>query len=211
MNSLNVNNIFNKDYFEDGVKKGISGYEKYSWMPTRSIPEAISIINTIKFENALDFGCAKGFLVHALNLLDKKTIGVDISKYAIDNCLPQVKDKVFLIKENVLEKKFKTDLLIAKDVLEHINEHNIDEVLSNFYNICNQALLVIPLGDNDTFRIKEYEIDKTHMIKKDEEWWIQKIKKANFKLKYFNYNIGNIKEKWLSINKYGNGFFILNK
>lgn len=211
MNLLNFNNSFNEDYFENGIKKGISGYEKYSWLPTRSIPEAISIIETIKFENALDFGCAKGFLVHALNLLDKQTIGVDISEYAINNCLPQVKDKVFLIEKNIAEKNLKTDLLIAKDVLEHIHQDNIDEVLLDFYQTCNQALLIIPLGDNDTFRIREYEIDKTHITKKDEEWWIKKIKKANFKLKSFDYKLGSIKEKWTSSYKYGNGFFILDK
>ena len=57
---------FNKDYYEDGVRKKLSGYQEYKWMPTRSIPEAVDIINTFDFNTCLDFGCAKGFLVHAL-------------------------------------------------------------------------------------------------------------------------------------------------
>ena len=29
-------NRFTKDYYEDGIRKHISGYENYKWMPTRS-------------------------------------------------------------------------------------------------------------------------------------------------------------------------------
>ena len=213
MNLHNImkNNQFDKDYYENGVKKGISGYENYKWIPTRSIPEAITICERIEFNSVLDFGCAKGFLVHALSLLGKQSIGVDISEYALNNCLPEVKDKVFLLDRPLSEMNITTDLLIAKDVLEHIPEEDIDETLSEFYKVCNQALLVIPLGDNDSFRIREYEIDKTHVTRKDEEWWINKIKKAGFNLKYFNYNFGNVKEKWIPLYKHGNGFFLINK
>jgi trans-aconitate methyltransferase len=217
MNSHKTNNtnLFNEAYYENGVKAGISGYENYKWIPTRSIPEAISISEMINFESAMDFGCAKGFLVHALSLLnhDKPITGVDISEYAITHCLPQVKDQIHFLDKPLSEMGIKTDLLIAKDVLEHIPEEDIDNVLAEFYKVCNQAFLVIPLGDNDSFRIREYEMDKTHVTKKDEEWWISKINKAGFKLKSFNYHMGDIKEKWTTIPqyKYGNGFFIINK
>lgn len=204
-------NLFDKDYYENGVKKGISGYENYKWIPTRSIPEAITICEKIDFHSVIDFGCAKGFLVHALNLLGKEATGVDISDYALQTCLPSVKDKVFLLDKPLSEIGLSADLLIAKDVLEHIPEEEIDGVLSEFYKVCNQAFLVIPLGDNDSFRIREYEIDKTHVTKKDEEWWFEKIRKAGFKLDYFNYHFGNVKEKWVPQYKYGNGFFIIKK
>ena len=35
-------------------------------------------------ERILDFGCAKGFLVKAMRILDVAAQGVDVSKYAID-------------------------------------------------------------------------------------------------------------------------------
>ena len=208
-------NMFDKDYYENGIKTGISGYQDYKWMPTRSIPEAITIIKEIEFGSVLDFGCAKGFLVHALSLLTKKRInGVDISEYAIENCLPQVKDKLFLKKDRDLyNMNLRTDLLIAKDVLEHIPEDAIADTLKEFYRVCNKAFFVIPLGDNDSFRIREYEMDHTHVTKKDEEWWFNKIEDAGFKLKSFEYKLGHIKEKWTSQPdyKYGNGFFIVEK
>jgi SAM-dependent methyltransferase len=206
------NNLFDRDYYENGVKKGISGYENYKWIPTRSIPEAITIFEKIRFDSALDFGCAKGFLVHALKLISGKPVyGVDISEYAIETSIPQVRDSLFLMQDKLSSLSIDVDLIIAKDVLEHIPEDEIDEVFSEFYKTCNKAFLVIPLGDNDSFRIREYEMDRTHVTKKDEEWWFEKIRKSGFKLKFFDYSFGNIKEKWIGPYKYGNGFFIIEK
>ena len=204
--------IFDENYYENGIKMGISGYENYKWLPTRSIPEAISICENIEFTSVLDFGCAKGFLVHALSLISNKEIyGVDISQYALKNALPQIKNKLYYLDTDLDKMNLNVDLLIAKDVLEHIPEEEIDKIFSSFYKVCNKAFLVIPLGDNDSFRIREYEIDKTHITKKDEEWWINKIKKSGFKLKSFSYSFGNVKEKWTSTYKYGNGFFLIEK
>ena len=79
------------------------------------------------------------------------------------------------------------------------------------YHKANEFFFVIPLGDNNKFRIREYEIDVTHVTKKDEEWWFNLFKNHNFKIKNFSYSFGTIKEKWTKTYPYGNGFFILNK
>lgn len=200
---------YDEDYYENGIKCGISGYENYHYMPTRSYSEAISIHKNIEFTDCIDYGCAKGFLVHALNQLGHYTIGLDISEYAIQHCLPTVKDKVHLLTDTITNMEFHTDLLVAKDVLEHIAEQDITTVLSDFKNVCNKALLVIPLGDNDLFRIREYEIDKTHITKKNEDFWIDKIREVGFKLTSFDYCLGDVKKKWVDQYPHGNGFFII--
>ena len=129
--------------------------------------------------------------------------GGDISEYAIDNCHPSVKDYVSSPTDNVY------DLLICKDVLEHVHEADIPGVLGKFLRKSNQFFFTIPLGDNDRFRIREYEVDITHVTKKDEEWWINMFEREGFRLKEFSYSLGSIKEKWILDNPYGNGFFIL--
>lgn len=197
---------FTEDYYENGVKKQISGYENYRWMPTRSIPEAMSIIEHIDFDSVLDFGCAKGYLVHALRLLGKDAWGIDISEYAIANCHPAIRDRVSHWQSALDDLNKKYDLLIAKDVLEHIDESDIPDTLAQMRRVAKQALLVIPLGEDGLFRIREYEIDKTHVTRKDEEWWIGKIRDAGFELARFSYELGHVKEKWKQ-HTYGNGFF----
>ena len=118
---------FNKDYYEDGIRKKISGWENYKWMPTRSIPEALDIKHNFHFTNCVDYGCAKGFLVHALRILGEEVYGEDISEYALSNCVPKVQP--YLSFPN--DKKY--DFLIAKDVLEHICEDDLPELLDKLY------------------------------------------------------------------------------
>ena len=166
--------LFTKDYYEDGVRKHISGYENYKWMPTRSIPEALDIQNYFDFDTCVDYGCAKGFLVHALRILGSKAFGEDMSEYAINNCHPAVKDYLSLPNKKIY------DLLICKDMLEHVEEVDIPAVLHLFKQKSDQFFFTIPLGDNDRFRIREYEVDITHVTKKDEEWWIKTFEKNGF-------------------------------
>ena len=184
-------NRFTRDYYEDGIRKHISGYEDYKWMPTRSIPEALDIKNKFDFDTCVDYGCAKGFLVHALRVVGCNAFGEDISEYAIENCHPGVKEYVSAPNDKVY------DLLICKDVLEHVHEGDIPGVLQKFLKKSNRFFFTIPLGDNDRFRIREYEVDITHVTKKDEEWWIKMFEKEGFRLKEFSYSLGSIKEKWI--------------
>jgi SAM-dependent methyltransferase len=208
-----MSNKFDKDYYEHGVEKRISGYQDYHWMPTRSYPEAVEIRN--RFPNhpsVLEIGCAKGFLVHALRQLGVIAWGEDISDYALENAYPPVKK--YLSKPNGCP--FSPQLIICKDILEHVPEFEMNEFLGQVYRRLNENfrgmfLAIIPLGDNDLFRIREYEIDVTHVTKKDEDWWINKFKENGFKLCDFSYSMGAIKEKWVREFPYGNGFFVLEK
>ena len=194
---------FTKEYYEDGVRNHISGYEDYRWMPTRSIPEALDIKNYFNFNTCVDYGCAKGFLVLALRILGCNAFGEDISEYAVQNCHPDVKDYVSFPNDN------KYDLLICKDVLEHVEVENIPSILKTFKEKSNKFFFTIPLGDSDRFRIREYEVDITHVTKKDEQWWLNMFKSQGFKLIDFSYKFGSVKQKWTTQYPYGNGFFIL--
>jgi predicted TPR repeat methyltransferase len=194
---------FTKDYYEDGVRKHISGYEDYKWMPTRSIPEALDIQSNFEFKTCVDYGCAKGFLVNALRIVGCDAWGEDISEYAVENCHPNVRDYVSLPNDK------EYDLLICKDVLEHIEVEDIPSVLQKFKKKSKQFFFVIPLGDDDRFRIREYEVDITHVTKKDEEWWIRMFESQGMELVKFSYSLGSIKEKWIEPYPHGNGFFIL--
>jgi SAM-dependent methyltransferase len=202
-------NLFDKDYYENGQEKRISGYTNYGWMPERSYPEAASIINHMGWDSdtrVVDFGCAKGYLVYALRQLGVDAWGEDISQYAIENCHPQVEDFVFV--RNV-PSDVEPDWIIAKDVLEHIKEDDIPNILKDFYERTSDGVLaVIPLGENNKFRIREYEIDVTHVTRRDEGWWTQQFLKAGFGHVRVSYSMDAVKKKWVEPYPYGNGFFV---
>ena len=205
MNSLK--NVFDEKYFEDGVRHRVSAYENYRWMPERTIREASSIINNIKFDTVLDYGCAKGFMVHALRLLGKEAYGADVSEYAVENCHPKVKEYLQVI-ETTEQLTGGWDLIIAKDVLEHIPKDLIPAVLSELRRRCKTLFVAVPLGDGKRYRIREYEMDVTHVVREPEEWWLTTIVDAGFKIKYFDYEFGHLKENWTGNHPHGNAFIV---
>lgn len=202
-----MDNKFNEQYFEDGVRNHISAYENYRWMPERTIREASSITRAIEFENVLDYGCAKGFMVYAMRLLGKQAYGADISNYAVSNCHPKVKDYLSVI-NSTDDLKGGWDLIIAKDVLEHIDKEHLPKVLADFRARTKQILVAVPLGDGRRFRIREYEMDITHVVREPEEYWLTLLADAGFSIKYFDYNLGHLKTNWTEDHPYGNAFII---
>lgn len=198
---------FDEKYYEDGVRNRVSAYENYRWMPERTIREASSIINRINFNSVLDFGCAKGFMVYAMKLLGKDSHGVDISEYAIANAHEKVKDRVtHITKASDIRGRY--DLIIAKDVLEHIPKEDIPETLKVLSDHCSSILIAVPLGDGKRYRIREYEMDITHVVREPEEWWLEKVVEAGFKIKHFDYQFDHLKENWTNDHPYGNAFIV---
>jgi SAM-dependent methyltransferase len=204
---MSLKDTFNREYFEDGVRHRVSAYENYKWMPERTIREASSLINNIQFERVLDFGCAKGFMVHALRLLGKDAHGVDVSEYAVSKCQPKVKDYLTVI-ESVEDIKGGWDLIVAKDVLEHIPKEELPNVLSALRRRCKYLFIGVPLGDGVRYRIREYEMDITHVVREPEEWWLTTIVDSGFKIKYFDYQFGHLKENWTTNHPHGNAFIV---
>jgi ribosomal protein L11 methylase PrmA len=173
-------------------------------MPTKSFPIANAIKKKFGNKTVLDYGCAFGFVVKALRIIGVEAYGYDGSKYAINQAPNDIKN--FVTTE---PNKFSADLVLIKDVLEHIPENEINNVINHIKSVCKEkVILIVPLGENDKYRIIDYESDKTHLLKKDEEWWINIFKKNHFELIDFCYHIEGIKDNWYAVNPYGNGVFI---
>jgi SAM-dependent methyltransferase len=210
---------YDKDYYENGVAKGISGYENYRWIPELTYPMAYAICKALKIKKSdkiLEYGCAHGFLVKALNDFQIDTYGVDISTYALSKVPFEIKKKTKLLKNNNIKKslkkmniQFKFNHIISKDVFEHIKPILLKKILREMSKITNELFVVVPLGDNGKYRIKSYEGDKTHIIAEDENWWKKLFVENKFNIKSFSYRVEGIKDKWYSVHPKGNGFFKL--
>lgn len=205
---------YDKNYYENGVELGISGYKDYRWLPDLTIPMCKSIIEQLSInENdlILDYGCAKGFIVKAFHHLGrKKTFGVDISEYAIKNCDDEVKSYLKLIDTNrrlVEQVNEKYDWIICKDVLEHIEKQELRKTLADFRKLSKGIFVVVPLGKDGKYVIEEYENDVTHIIREDMVWWENEIKAAGFQIASKSYVFDGVKDNWASFEK-GNAFIV---
>ena len=198
-----MKNLYDKEYFEDGIAVGVSLYTNYQWMPELTIPMCCELKERLplrKGQKILDFGCAKGFMVKAFCLLGLDAYGYDLSEYAVSQAPSDVRDKVFNEVPNL-----DFDWVIAKDVLEHVPYNEIHGILEDMPG--QQLFIVVPLGREGRFNVPAYELDTTHIIKEPLEWWRDKIERAGFLVNYADYFFGNIKANWAKY-KYGNGFFI---
>ena len=83
----------------------------------------------------MDFGCAKGFYVTLFNQFGYFAQGVDISSFAISGCIEETQSNLHVLDNlNLLTylKHQNFDLVIVKDVLEHIPAKILPRFLGNY-------------------------------------------------------------------------------
>lgn len=205
--------MYDEDYYERGVESGKSLYSNYRWIPELTIPmcyELVSQLGISEEDTVLDFGCAKGYIVKALRLLHREAFGVDVSEYAISRSADDVKDYLKIVNPTgpypmLTEEKY--DWTLAKDVLEHIPYELIDNVLDELSKVTKKLFIAVPLGDGKKYIVDSYELDKTHIIREDLNWWFEKLSKK-FNVLKKSYEMKHIKENYQKYKK-GNGFFVV--
>lgn len=210
-----MKNLFNDDYYERGLEKGLSCYSNYRWIPELTIPMCSDMISYLKIgdnETILDYGCAKGYIVKAMRLLHREAYGVDISEYAINAAPKEVSNFLYLINETdslpLIKGQFRYDWVIAKDVLEHIPYESIIDTVKKIRVACKNLFAIVPLGENGKYVVPAYELDVTHHIRENLSWWEKTFKDCGFKIKSSTYSAGHIKSNWSDWDK-GNGFLVL--
>ncbi len=198
--------LYDEAYYERGIETGTSCYSNYRWMPELTIPMAQTMIEYLgirREESILDFGCAKGYLVKAFRLLHREAFGYDISSYAIRSAPKDVRK--YLLRD-YREKNY--DWVISKDVFEHISYEEIGELVRNISRVAKKMFVIVPLGQKGKYVIPAYELDLTHIIREDLEWWAECFKNNGFSVDEGTYQVKYIKENWSKWKK-GNGFFVL--
>lgn len=171
-----LSDFYNEDYFMKGQCKNISNYLNYSLMPGRKkrfqqiSKEIIKIFNP---ETILDAGCAKGYLVRAFRQFGASAYGVDVSEYAISQAPENIKDYVQqgLIQELPYPNDL-FDMVICRDVMEHIPEKEVDKVFSEFSRVCKKYIVILVLT-----KYIDWDVDKSHITIKPKHWWEEKLSK----------------------------------
>lgn len=115
---------FDREFFDGDRKFGYGGFsydEKY-WSQT--VKDIVDYYKLQDGARILDIGCAKGFMLHDLKILNPsfEVAGIDISDYAIRNSIPSVSK--YLKVGNAMNLPFADD---SFDLVISINTiHNLD-------------------------------------------------------------------------------------
>lgn len=204
--------FYDEDYYQRGRQTGKGWLENYRFIPRRSFKEAFSFIDTLNLDEnsyVLDFGCAYGFIVKCLRMLEIKADGCDISEHAIskapEGCWNCSTEESWKEHEN-----FGYTNIIVKDVFEHLTPEQLYKTLGKMSKIAPKIMTVIPMGDNGVYRIPEYHTEVSHLIAENESWWRNAFWKAGWRvLKETNY-VPGLKDTWAHV-KDGNYVFVLEK
>lgn len=94
---IKISKQYGKEYFDGDRKYGYGGYNYDGrWLPVAK--DIVEHFGLKSGDKVLDIGCAKGFLVKDLMTAcpGLEAQGIDVSRYALDNCEIEVEDKLFL-------------------------------------------------------------------------------------------------------------------
>ena len=126
------------DYWDGSRDTGYGGY-KYDGRWKKVAAQLIDSYRLKSGMNVLDVGCGKGFLLNDLKELcpGLNVYGLDISEYAIMNCLKGVKENCHLGSATKLpfeDKKF--DLVFSITTLHNLFNYELDMALKEIKRVC---------------------------------------------------------------------------
>jgi SAM-dependent methyltransferase len=203
--------FYDEDYYQRGKQSGKGWLENYKFMPKRSFREALAFIDYMKIPDdarILDLGCAYGFLVRAFRELEYNADGCDISSHALSrapercwNCSnPQ----------SWLDHFHQYTHVVCKDVLEHLDLDDLEEMMYNIGLVTNKFMCVVPMGDKGKYRIPEYHLEISHQIAEDEDWWSYQFMNNGWKIIKETNHVPGLKDNWAYCET-GNHVFVLEK
>lgn len=165
---------FDKDFFDGDRKFGYGGFSynpKYWSKVVRDFTNYYKLNDNSKI---LDIGCAKGFMLYDFYKLNPKLDlhGIDISKYAIDNSVPEIKNKLQVANATKLpyEDNF-FDLVIAINTIHNLDKHECEIALKEISRVSKKnSFITVDAFNNDDEKKRMYAWNltaKTIMSVKD--------------------------------------------
>jgi hypothetical protein len=189
--------FFDEAYFKRGIETGKSYYTDFRWMPRRSFKEALAVVEALGLDeksHVLDVGCAMGFLVRALRVLEIRAEGCDISGYALacSNGYAWRCDNM----DAWIARKDRYTHAFLKDVLEHGSMEQINITLRAIHLVAPVLMAVVPMGDGGRYRIPEYHKDQSHITAENEKWWRRTFNRCGWSIYREAEHVPGIKDNW---------------
>jgi SAM-dependent methyltransferase len=155
---------YGRDYFDGDRKYGYGGYSYHPrfWQETvRRFRDHYELPDDAR---VLDVGCAKGFMLHDFKeLMPRMTVaGLDISEYAIENAMDDVKP--FLTVGNARELPYPDrsfDLVTALNTIHNLPRDECKQALREIQRVsCGNSFIVVDAWrtDEERNRMKDWVV-----------------------------------------------------
>tara|TARA_B100000315_G_scaffold208706_1_gene204168 strand:- start:397 stop:1053 length:657 start_codon:yes stop_codon:yes gene_type:complete len=147
---------FGKEFFDGNRRYGYGGYSYNPrfWQPV--IPDFISYYSLNEKSSVLDIGSGKGFMLHDFieAIPGIKVRGIDISSYAIENSLEDVKpfQQIADAKDLPFENN-SFDLAISIVTLHNLEREECGQALREVERVSRNAFITLDAYSNEKERI----------------------------------------------------------
>lgn len=173
--------MYNKDYY---VNSKISNYEDYRKKKFSGL--ANDLYPFLKHKCVLDYGAATGGLIYELTARYVYCEGTDISYWAVEYGKKHYNLEHLLHHYNPTLLSGLFDVILFLDVLEHIPDEELHNILSNI-QVAKQLIVRIPVSKNEgeNFVLDISKNDKTHIQIHCKKWWLDFFKKYGYTINTF--------------------------
>ncbi len=180
---------FDKEFFDGDRKYGYGGYSYNPRFWTTVVKDFIEYYNLVDGSKILDVGCGKGFMMYDFLQANKNLIvkGIDISKYAIENSMQEIKDYVSV--GNAKELNFddnEFDLVISINTVHNLEYEECARALQEIERVSRKDKYVIldAYRDNEQKeRMLKWNLTAKTILNVDD--WIELFNKYGYTGDYY--------------------------
>ena len=144
---------FDREFFDGDRKHGYGGFHYHPrfWEPV--VPDFVRHYQLTSKSSVLDVGCAKGFMLYDFTRLVPgiSVTGVDISKYAIENSMPEIRENLKVADARELPFANKSfDLVISITTIHNLNRENCIQSLKEIQRVSRgKSFVTVDAYHND--------------------------------------------------------------
>ena len=180
---------FGKDFFDGDRNHGYGGFNYFSrfWQPV--IPTFQKHWGLTSNSSILDVGCAKGFMMHDLvELIPGITVkGVDISQYAIENAMEDMKSHLQVA--NAINLPFDNksfDVTISINTVHNLDREECAKALQEIERVSRKgSFITVDAYRNEEEEKRMYAWNLTAKTIMSVDEWIAFFKKVGYTGDYF--------------------------
>ena len=176
---------FGFDYFDGDRNHGYGGFSYHPRFWKDVVQDVIATYGLTNASSVLDVGCAKGFFLYDLAkaLPGIEYAGIDISKYALDNSLIEVRDNLFL--GNAMDLDFPDnsfDLVVSINTIHNLRRDDCKKALAEIQRVSKKnAFITVDAYRNETEKERMEAWNLTALTMMSVVEWKEFFEEAGYK------------------------------
>lgn len=185
----NIARKFGKDFFDGERKYGYGGYNYNPKYWTEVVKDFVDFYKLQDDAKILDVGCGKGFMLYdfKVNFPKLKLYGIDISEYAIENGMEEVKSNLQVAScDDIPFPDQSFDLVISINTIHNLELNGCAKSLKEICRVSKKnKFIIVDAYKNDEEKERMYAWNLTAKTIMHRDEWKEFFKKNNYDGDFF--------------------------